>query len=60
MATVVNSAFPGDASGQDTNIVIRESVADSHIPTQDTDGATTAPAGFVAEDDRQPEIAYES
>lgn len=60
MAIVVNLAFPGDVTTSEGNITIRQSVADAHIPTQDTDGATTAPASFVSEDDRQPEISYET
>lgn len=63
MATVVNAAFPSDDTTSGGDITIRQSVADPHIETQDTDGSTADPStalDAITEDDRQPEITYET
>jgi len=52
MATVVNVAFPANATSADGNITIKQSIPDAQIDTMNTGGTTLIVGVFPATDDR--------
>jgi len=52
MATVVNVAFPANATSADGNITIKQSIADPQIDTINTGGTVVITGAFPVTDDR--------